>query len=184
MNKGSFIAAAAAIILLSLAWVLLTPVLFPGVEAQGTVTAAHPGFAAPGFTLQTFEGETVTLSDHKGQPVLVFLWASWCSVCKATMPGLQEVYEDYAPKGFEILAVNTNFQDTLSAAENYYRDQGYTFPALIDRDGSVSRDYQMHAVPTSVLIDPEGVVVDVVIGSGMSEGYLRAQLDQILTGEE
>jgi peroxiredoxin len=148
------------------------------------VEAAHPGFSAPRFTLETIEGELLSLNDIEDQPVLVFFWASWCSVCKRTMPGLQSVYEDYKSSGFEILAINTAYQDSLTAASAYYITQGYTFPFLIDRDGAVSQAYQTHALPTSVLVGPDGKVIDVVIGAGMSEGYLRSQILEILSNAE
>lgn len=184
MRKKHFIGIAIGLLLLSLSWIILTPILFTNAQAQTEITAPHPGFTAPGFTLPTLEGETRALADYRGQPVLVFLWASWCSVCKATMPGLQSVYEAYSPEGFEILAINTTFQDTQLSAVNYFQSQGYTYTMLLDQDGAVSRNYQLHALPTSILVAPDGTVLDVIIGSGLTEGFLRARLDDILLGEE
>jgi len=184
LRKKYFIVIAIALLLLSLSWTIITPILFTPAQAEAETTAPHPGFMAPGFTLQTLQGETHSLEDNRGQPVLVLLWASWCSVCKATMPGLQSVYEAYAPQGFEILAVNTTFQDTQSTAINYFQSQGYTYTMLLDHDGTVARDYQLHALPTSILVAPDGEVLDVIIGSGLSEGYLRARLDSIFSGED
>lgn len=180
MSKKAFIGIAILITIASLTWLALTPILFPGVQADSQTAAAHKGFLAPGFTLETPEGDSVSLSDFRGKPVLILLWASWCSVCKATMPGLETVYQDYAPLGFELLAVNMTTQDTLSSAVNYFDSQNYSYPMLLDRDGSVARDYQMHALPTSVLVGPDGTVLDVVIGSGMSAGYLQAHLNALL----
>ena len=82
--------------------------------------------------------------------------------------------------GFEILAVNTTNQDTLVSATDYFRSQGYSYKMLLDRSGDTSQIYQLHAVPLSVLINPDGSVFDVIIGSGMSEGYLRAYLNDVL----
>jgi len=184
VKKKTFIGIAVTITLLSLTWVLLTPVLLPVNRGGSEVTAPHEGFFAPNFTLETPQAETIKLSELRRQPVLVFLWASWCSVCKATMPGLQAVYEDYAQRGFEILAVNLTFQDTLSTAQAYFQSQGFTYPMLIDEDGSVAALYQIHALPTSVLIGPDGKIIDVVIGSGMREGFLRVELNDILSAKE
>ena len=100
------------------------------------------------------------------------------------MPGLQNVYAEYRLEGFEILAVNTTHQDSLPTAVNYFQEQGYTYPFLVDQDGSVSQAYQLHALPTAVLVGPDGIVQDVVIGSGVSEGYLRAELDSLLEVQE
>ncbi|MBG0788277.1 MAG: TlpA family protein disulfide reductase [Anaerolineaceae bacterium] len=183
MKKQNYLLIASIILLLGITWMLLTPALFPAVQA-GSTQAAHAGFQAPDFTLSTPDGQAVTLSDLTGKPVLVFLWASWCSVCKATMPGLEPVYQEYAPQGFEIVAVNMTSQDVASSAISYFHSQGYTYPMLLDPDGAVARQYQMHALPTSVLIGPDGIVQKVVIGAGMNAGELRAWLDEVLnTGQ-
>lgn len=179
MKKRTFLIIFTAIIIFSFSWILLTPELFPGTSYDPVNAAAHKGFQAPEFTLETLNGEAISLANYDDQPVLVFFWASWCSICKRTMPGLQSVYNDYASLGFEILAVNTTYQDTLSSAANYYTNQGYSFPMLLDRSGDISQTYRLSAVPLSVLINPGGEIFDVIIGSGMSEGYLRAYLDDI-----
>ncbi len=180
MKKRNYLIIASLIILLGIAWTLLTPAIFPAVQA-GSSQAAHEGFQAPDFTLSTPDGQFVTLSHLSGKPVLVFLWASWCSVCKATMPGLEPVYQEYAPQGFELVAVNMTSQDVASSAITYFQSQGYTYPMLLDPDGSVARQYQMHALPTSILIGPDGIVQKVVIGAGMNAGELRAWLDEVLS---
>jgi len=99
------------------------------------------------------------------------------------MPGLQTVYNNYAKDGFEVLAVNLTYQDTLSTAKTYFITQGYTYPMLLDQNGSTAKDYQVYALPKSVLIAPDGKVSDVVIGSGMSEGFLRVRLNELLKDE-
>lgn len=183
MQKRTYITIATLVFLVSLAWMILTPVYFPGVQAE-SVQAAHKGFQAPDFTLQTPDGQNISLSDYQGKPVLVFLWASWCTVCKATMPGLEPVYQAYAPQGFEILAINTTAQDVATSAVSYFEGQNYSFPMLLDPDGAVSHQYGMRAVPTSILVGPDGIVQEVVIGAGMSAGELQAWLDDVLTSGE
>ena len=158
----------------------MTPVFFHINETSADSIAVHKGFQAPDFTLETLTGDLVSLSNYKDQPVLIFFWASWCSVCKRTMPGLQSVYQDFAPMGFEILAINTTHQDTLISATDYFRSQGYSYQMLLDKSGDISQTYQLHAVPLSVLINPDGSIFDVIIGSGMSEGYLRSYLNDAL----
>jgi peroxiredoxin len=183
MKKNTFISIAITISLISLIWIFLTPILLPIGSSSANAAAPHKGFYAPDFTLETPQGELVKLSDYQGRPVLVFLWTSWCSVCKRTMPGIQTVYSDYAKDGFEILAVNLTHQDTLSAAQTYFVSQGYTYPILLDKDGSTAEAYRVHALPTSVLIGPDGRITDVVIGSGMNEGFLRARLNDLLNSK-
>lgn len=180
MKKNQFIIIAILITVTSLVWILVTPALFPGISADASRVAPHPGFFAPGFSLETPQGDIVTLADFEGQPVLVFFWASWCSVCRAAMPGLETVYQDFSSQGFTILAVNTTNQDTLSSALGYFESQGYSYPLLLDRDGTTANQYRMRAVPTSVLIGPDGLITDVIYGSGISAGFLRARLGELL----
>lgn len=184
MNKKTFIIIAICVLLVSLTWFVLTPLLFPSASGESAIAAPHPGFSAPDFSLHTPEGQIMSLSDYKGQPVLIIFWASWCSVCKRTMPGLQAVYNDYISLGFEVLAINTTYQDSYVNAINYFDEQNYTFPFLIDDDGVTAMNYKIHALPTSILVNPEGDVVDVIIGAGLSDILLRSQIDQILENED
>jgi alkyl hydroperoxide reductase subunit AhpC len=67
---------------------------------------------------------------------------------------------------------------------SYFQGQNYSFPMLLDPDGAVSHQYGMRAVPTSILVGPDGIVQNVVIGAGMSAGELQAWLDNVLTSGE
>ena len=100
------------------------------------------------------------------------------------MPSLQEVYEEFSTEGFVILAVNATNQDNLPFALSYFDSQSYSYALLLDQDGAVSRNYQVRALPTAVLVNPNGIIKDVVIGSGLSEGYLRSALQSILNERE
>ena len=184
VNKKQFISIAITITLFSLAWIIFTPVFFPIVHADGLQTAPHRGFFAPPFNLTTPQGDIHTLANYQGAPVLIIFWASWCSVCKSTLPGLEAVYRDYAPQGFAILAVNTTNQDNLSEAKAYFQSQAYTFTMLLDPDGAVANAYQMRAVPTSILVDSDGKISDVIIGSELTEGLLRVRLESLFTQGE
>ena len=184
MKRTQFVILSIAITLVSIAWMSFTPIIFPSAEDISKISAPHPGFPAPSFNLEVLSGDSLSLTDFKDQPVLIFFWASWCSVCKRTMPGLQSVYEEFQEQGFEILAINSTLQDTLPSAVSYYESQKYTFPFLIDLDGKVTQDYQVRALPTSVLVNSDGIVVDVLIGAGLSEAYLSSQIRELLATNE
>ena len=100
------------------------------------------------------------------------------------MPGLQKVYETFQKDGFEILAINSTSQDNLQNALQYYQAQGYTFPMLLDQDGEAAHAYQIRALPTAILINPDGTISEVIIGSGVSQGYLTAALSSLFEGKE
>jgi peroxiredoxin len=159
-------------------WMVFSPP--PDSVTSGVIPAPREGFLAPDFTLQDAQGQNVRLSDLRGSPVLVNLWASWCAPCKEEMPAMQKVYETYAPQGFTILAVNTTFQDQKESALAFSQSRGLTFPILFDLDGDVSSKYMVRAMPTSFFIDSQGIVQRMVIGGPMSEGLLRAEVEKLL----
>lgn len=167
------------VMVFSAGWIVFSPVL--GNSATGgKIPAPREGFLAPDFALQDAQGKTVQLSDLRGKPVLLNLWATWCPPCQAEMPAMQKVHEQYGPQGFTILAVNTTYQDDRAGAIQYAAARGLTFPVLFDLDGSVSRKYLVRSLPTSFFIDKDGVIQKVVIGGPMSEALLRSEAESLL----
>lgn len=170
------------ILSVSAAWVALTTV-YAGETTGGKIAAPRPGFLAPDFELQTLTGENIRLGQLHGRPVILNLWASWCPPCKAEMPAIQRVYAAYSDRGLAVLGVNMTYQDDAESAQRFAREQGVTFPILLDRDGSVGRQYEMRALPTTFFIDGDGVIQDVVVGGPLSEALLRSKALQLL-GED
>jgi peroxiredoxin len=154
--------------------------LDPSHASAAETSAPHKGFLAPDFSLSTNEGETITLSDLRGKPVLINLWTSWCPPCKAEMPALERVYHDYKDDGLEILAVNSTSQDNAADANAFVQDLGLTFTILFDKDGSVSKQYRLQALPTSIFINREGVIQEIVVGGPMSEALLRSRIKTLI----
>jgi cytochrome c biogenesis protein CcmG, thiol:disulfide interchange protein DsbE len=160
-------------------WISAAP---PGSTTGGGVPAPRQGFQAPDFTLENADGQTITLSQLRGRPVLINMWASWCTPCRAEMPAMQRIYQDYAGEGFEILAVNTTFQDDPARALAFAQELKLTFPILWDLDGSVSNLYQVRGMPTSFFVDGSGVIQEVIIGGPMAEALLRVRVENLFEG--
>ena len=146
----------------------------------GAIPSPREGFLAPDFTLETLQGETVTLSDLRGKAVVVNLWASWCPPCRAEMPALQAAYEADRDRGLEILAVDMTYQDTEQDALRFIEEFGLTFPIALDRDGTVARQYLLRALPSTFFVGPDGVITKVVIGGPMSEATIRTNVRDML----
>ena len=151
-----------------------------GASTNGLIPAPQTGFLAPDFTLQTTDGKAVTLSDLRGRAVLVNIWASWCVPCRAEMPAMQRVYDEYKDRGLIVLAVNSTVQDQAASARAFAAEFGLTFPILLDMEGIATRLYEVRALPSSFFIGRDGVIIEVVIGGPMSEALLRTRVESIL----
>lgn len=167
------------ILLLGIAWIYLSADKTNASFAE-TVAAPQQGFLAPDFSLPTTTGETIRLSDLRGQAVLVNLWATWCPPCREEMPSIEKVYNEYKDEGFVVLAVNMTYQDNASAVMPFVQEHGLTFPILLDETGAIGRAYQLRSLPSSFFITREGIIHEVVIGGPMSEALLRTRVEEII----
>jgi len=166
-------------LLLSAAWIGVTTIWF---SPPGATTAApQVGFPAPDFELDSPGGGPIRLSDYRGQVVLVNVWASWCPPCRAEMPDLQRVYTQRRDEGFVVLAVNATAGDTAAAAQAFFTAQQLSFPLLLDSDGQFSATYQVQLLPTSILIDRDGIVRGRFTGA-INAALLNSELDALAAG--
>lgn len=172
------------ILILGAVWIFISQTT-PDNTTEGEIPAPQKGFLAPDFSLPDAAGNPITLADLRGQPVLVNVWASWCTPCRAEMPAMQRVYETYQAQGFTILAVNATLQDQIPSALSFAQEMGLTFPILFDEQGVISTLYQVQALPTSFFIDADGFIQEVVVGGPMSEALLEIRVQQLIekTGE-
>lgn len=130
---------------------------------------------APDFSLPDKAGSTVSLDDFDGQVVLLNFWASWCGPCREEMPLLVELYQRYEALGFTMLGINV--EEDSAAANNFLSTVPVSFPILYDRTNSVSKLYDVIAMPSTVLIGRDGRVR--YIHHGYEPGYENDYQDQI-----
>ena len=141
--------------------------------------ALRTGSTAPDFTLTSLTGETVSLSDYAGRPVMINFWASWCPPCRAEFPLLAGARERYQDEGFEILGVTVN--DSASGAQDFVDKIGAAWPILLDGDAVAWEAYGGVGLPTSFFVDAAGLVQDARIGP-VNEAQLSAHLAAIGIG--
>ncbi|WP_210471792.1 peroxiredoxin [Sporosarcina sp. 6E9] len=140
-------------------------------ENINTESGLEKNEQAPDFKLTTLTGETVSLSDYKGKTVILNFWASWCPPCRVEMPYMENYYGENKDSGnVEILAINMTKTergggDKVEKVEGFVDDLNLTFPVLLDEDGEVMKLYQVMAYPTTYMINPEGIITEVVISS-------------------
>lgn len=168
----------ALVLTLALLWMLFSRVP-PEAHFTEVSVAPQKGFHAPDLTLESTQGESFTLSSLRGKPVILNFWASWCPPCRAEMPTLQALYERYGGE-FVLLGINASTQDRLPGAYQLITEMNLTFPILLDTNGTTTSAYRIFSLPTTVFIDREGIIREIVIGGPLSEASLRTRLETLL----
>ncbi len=115
-----------------------------------------------GFTLESLNGGTVSLSDLQGHVVVLDFWATWCSPCRESMPHLQAIHDRYAGDGVVVLAIN--IEENRRTVEEYIAEAGYTFTVLLDPNGETADAYSVWAIPHTIIIDRQGQQHEVLEG--------------------
>lgn len=118
--------------------------------------------SAPDFTLKSLEGSNLRLEEYRGQVVLLNFWASWCGPCRQEMPLLDRLHHRYEDTGFAVLGVNV--EGEVAPAQEIVDKTNVTFPILIDDGQKVSELYNLQAMPSTVVIDRDGVVRYIHLG--------------------
>ena len=121
------------------------------------------GGPAPDFSLPLLDGDReIRLSDYRGQVVLVNFWATWCKPCEEEMPAMERLYRRLGPHGFEMLAVSVD--EDMDAVRGFREKMSITFPLLLDPSQETAQAYQTMGFPESLLVDPEGNIVERYVG--------------------
>ncbi len=133
--------------------------LFVGNTAYGL----HPlpldtniGQKAPVFELQDLSDTKVSLDSFKGKPVLLNFWATWCPYCRKERAHLNKLHDDYKHKGLVIISVSSD--RSVKKLKKFMADTPSEFIVLSDSDGKVSTSYNIRGLPSSLLIDREGII--------------------------
>lgn len=121
------------------------------------VVPAQTAFPSPELTLTDLQGVSRSLTDYRGQVVLVNLWATWCPPCKAEMPTLQAYHDKYAEKGFTVIAINDG--DPTEDVVQFVQDYQLTFPVWLDPTYiATEQAFKTMNLPSSFVIDRSGTV--------------------------
>lgn len=144
------------------------------------------GNYAPEFKLKTLDGETKQLSDYRGKVVFMNFWGSWCPPCRAEMPDLEKLHNE---TDVVVLGVNlTGGESKKHNIQAFVDEFGLTFPILLDEDLKVAERYSIKPIPTSYLIDADGVIQNMAFGpltyDMMIEEYERISNKETNNSEE
>lgn len=143
---------------------------------RGKATALNDKLA-PDFTLRNLKGDWVTLSDFRGQPVVLNFWATWCAPCRAEIPHLEELYTKYKDQGLVVLGANTE--------TDYMKVKGFaqsqiSYSVLLD-GGTQAQAYDVKGIPCTYYIDRKGIVRHRSVGFGPGdEALIEEKIKELL----
>lgn len=155
----------------------------PAVEATEAPVVLSENLTAD-FTVLDELGNTVSLSDYFGQPIIVNVWATWCPPCRAELPYFNAAAEKYRDQiRFLMIDLTDGSTDTMESATAFIREEnGYGFPLFFDVDFSAVQAYQINAIPVTLFIRADGSLLHQQIGS-MDEATLESYIQQLLAND-
>lgn len=126
-------------------------------QTDGLTVPVKVNYPAPALTLLDTQGISRSLTDYRGQVVLVNLWATWCPPCKEEMPALQSFYDRYRDQGFAVIAINDG--DPTGDVLQFVEDYRLTFPVWLDPTYiATEQAFKTLNLPSSFVIDRTGMV--------------------------
>lgn len=146
--------------------------------STGTVAIGQP---SPAYAAQQLNGTPVTLADLKGEVVLLNVWATWCKPCRQEIPALDSLHREFGPRGFRVVGVSIDvITDTVTIA-GFARELGASYTLWLDPDDKVSTTFRAIGVPSTYLVDRDGVLRWRHMGPvKATDPVLRAVLDSAL----
>ncbi len=118
------------------------------------------GTDAPGFSAKTVDvtPKLKSLSDYRGQVVLLNLWATYCIPCRTEMPSIEKVYQDLGPKGLKVVAISVDQAGLEQEIRDFVKEYKLSFEILYDDTGAVQTIYRTTGVPETFVIARDGVI--------------------------
>jgi DsbE subfamily thiol:disulfide oxidoreductase len=117
-------------------------------------TGVSVGKEMPTFTANNLNGENVQVGGT-GVPYVLNFWATWCPPCKAELPELNE-FANAHTEDVQFYAIN--IEESENTITDFLQNNGYSLPVLLDADGSISQEFRVRAVPTTIVVDSQGVI--------------------------
>ena len=162
---------------------ILTIILTLGLLITTCATGCNPtearvGQPAPDFKLKNVDGQSVSLDDFKGRPVLINFWKTSCLPCVYEMPFLQEIYDEWSGKGLMLLAINGG--EGSSTVKIFMQIHNLSLPVLLDTKLAVTRKYNIIGIPTTFFIDEDGIIQEKVTGAFPNKAEIEKRLSKIV----
>ncbi len=160
---------------------ILPPTLDLATPPQGSrQVGLRAGELAPDFEFSDYSGERVKLSDYRGRAVFLNFWATWCGPCRVELPDMETVLLESTEEKLAVLAINNG--ERLVAGQAFIDKLDVDLTAIAyDPEAAIVRRYALLGMPTSYLIDADGVITRVVNGQ-MSLSAMRVAVKEAIAG--
>lgn len=164
----------------AMALLLLVSLQHSRIRAGG-MTPVGMRRAAPNLVLEQMNGGSWTLAEHRGQVVLINLWATWCGPCREETPGLVRLFHEDGPKGLEVVGLSLDVGDRQKVAA--FAEQFHVpYPIVFPEPMSQLTD-TVEGVPTTILVDREGRVAK-TYGGAVQRAVFAADVGELLAEKE
>ncbi|GAA2623966.1 TlpA disulfide reductase family protein [Streptomyces axinellae] len=158
------------------------------VQGTGEITKVADGkrTSVPDLKGPSVDGKKLKLSDYKGKVVVLNVWGSWCSPCRAEAPNLAKVARDTKGKDVQFLGINTRDLDKANA-KAFERNYDIDYPSFYDPSGKLILKFPRNtlspqAIPSTLILDKDGKVAVRALKE-LSEKELRSALDPLLAAK-
>ena len=157
-------------------WLLLIAVVGCAGKSGDAPARVEVGIEAPSYAARNLQGDSVTLASLRGKPVLLNVWATWCLPCKEEIPYLQTLHEKHGAEGLQIIGVSIDARGDETKITNFASDFRMTYPIWRDPDEKVNARFLAIGVPSTYLIDRNGVLLWKHLGTlrASSAGFQEA----------
>jgi thiol-disulfide isomerase/thioredoxin len=132
--------------------------LLKALDLRGYPSGTRP----PNFSGDTLGAHQLSLASLRGKVVIVNFWASWCVDCRPEMPVLERLHREAAGQGLAVVGINA--RESSQTVQRYARELDLTFPLVLDRNGAINSLYGVVGLPTTFVIDREGLAVSLAVG--------------------
>ena len=172
-----------AILLLALIIAGFTVFLALGLMGKSTATGRSGEKLIDGpppfFGGREIQGGFFSLDDHKGSPLIINFWASWCPPCRDETPHFEKIWRLYKEK--DVVVIGINVQDDLNSANEYISEFDVTFVNGKDKNGRIMVDYGVTGLPVTFFLDREGMIIGRWVGS-IGASSLESRVEALENG--
>ncbi len=180
--RQQWIVVAAVVATLALAAFIASHVLRDELT-QVTVGSRAPQFHAVTVT-DAAAPQPRTLDSYRDKVVLLNIWATWCTPCRAEMPSIEALHRDMGPRGLQVVAVSIDKPGSEQAIRDFVNELGLTFEIVFDASGAISRDYRTTGVPETLVIARDGTIRRKIIGPDDWNSVDNRALIELLLAEK